>query len=267
VKQWEETVKSEIYDKISAIDLRTLQRVLSSRAAITNHASHPIIQTTCPKQPKPFDDKYYKSDAVEHSICCPVVFTYLQKRFGLDLLGRQAIELDLFRSIPETATTAGDLWELRGNTRFCKGGDFTLVRMMKRNEKGNCLIQVNESKTISIKPMTGTPLDKKSVCQPGEYYIPTSEREPAFDTCFLLNNELIALQFTTSDKHTTEDNGFSTLIKMRPKTCTEQSLVYVVPKARAEKFTCDAPSKYWLGRFKFYVLALDCKYCPSSADV
>jgi len=227
---------------------------------ITNHASHSIIQTSCPKQPKQLDDDYFKNDDWEYSISCPVVLTSLHKQFGEYLFAEQSILSRLLRSIRETAATVG-------HTLFCKGGDFTLVRMMKGDGKRNCLIQVNESKTISIKSMTLTILDKNSVCQLGEYCISASESEPMFDACFLLNNELIALQFTISNKHTTKDDGFLTLIEMQPKTCTERSLVYVVPKARAERFTCDAPSDYRLQTFKFYVLALDCKHCPSSADI
>ena len=260
----EENVKHRINQKVSNIDIETLRKMLSMNTEIANHTSHSLLQTLCHNQPDDRHEAYQQNDDMENSVSCPVVLAYLHKRFREALFSEQEYLSRLFRPIPETATIAGYSWEPHGHTQFCRGGDFTLIQMTKgAGRQKNRLIQANESKTISIESMTLTVLDKSAVCQPGEYYISPSKNEPTFDACFLLNNELIALQFTISIKHTTKDNGFPTLISMRPTTCTEQSLVYVVPKGRAERFTCDAPSDRWLNTFNFYVLALDRKYCPS----
>jgi hypothetical protein len=263
----EETIRSKIDEKVAKLDLSTLQKMLQSSSEVTDHATHSIIQTWCPNQPKRGTDSYFRSDAVVRSISSPVVMESLHEHFGGKLFAEQSILFRLFLAIPETAGTAGNMWEPRGHVRFCKRGRYTLLRMKVNGAK---LIQSEESKTITIKPMTPTLLDSKSVCSPGKYYIPATKNHPTFDACFLLNREQIALQFTVSVSHTIKDAGFLVLNDMLPKNYHKQALVFVVPKDRAENFWCSAPTSGLQKGFQYYVLPLDDsggEYCPSSADI
>jgi hypothetical protein len=267
VDKKEEAVRTMIKEKIDDLSLSKLQQMLGSSSEVTSHASHSIIQTSCPKQPKSIDDdNYLKDDAVVRCISSSAVLESLYGQFGGKLFVEQSILLNLFRAIPETAATAGNLWEPRGHVRFFKGDRFTLVRM---KVNGPSLIQSGEERTITIKPMTPTLLDPKSVCSPEKYYIPATKNHLTFDACFLLEQEQIALQFTISLKHSINDKGFPVLKSVLPTGCDEQALVFVVPKSRAEKFKTQAPSSGLQKGFQYYVLSLDdggSEYCPSSAD-
>ena len=260
----EEDVKHKLEAKVSNIAISTLHKMLSMS---THETSHPIIQTLCRKQPNdPLNKTYYQSDVMEYSISCPVVLTSLHKRFGQYLFTEFSLLSRLVQAFPETAATAGWMWEARGHVHFCKGGRFTLVRM-EVDEEGERLIQVEESETISIKSMTLTSLDPESVYEMGAYYVPASKRHATFDACFLAKRTQIALKFTISLSHTIEDEGLVVLNNMLPEAYNAQALVFVVPKARAERFTCPAPSSELQAEFEYYVLALDSGYRLSSADI
>jgi hypothetical protein len=267
VRNREKSVIKMIDEKVARLEISTLQEMLKSSSEVTNHTTHSIIQTSCSSQPTPEDGNYLSDDIIVRSVSSHVVWESLHTRFGGKLFAQQSLLFSLFQAFPESAATAGWLWEPRGHARFCNGGRFTLVRM---KVKGKSLIQAKEIKTIIIDSMTPTELDPESTCSPEKYYIPAVKNNPTFDACFLLNGEQIALQFTISPTHSIKDAGFLVLNNVLPKNCNKQALVFVVPKARAEKFKCQAPSGDPQKRFKYYVLPLDDddrKHCPSSTDI
>ena len=262
-----EEVLNKINQKTANLSLPVLQNMLAGPSEVTDHASHYIIQTSCPEQPKPKEDKYLYSDDMVCTISSHVVWKSLFDRFGVLLYTEQSLLFRLFKPIPETAVTAGWLWEPRGHARFCKGGHFDLIQMQV---KGKSLVQTQETRSIIVDNMIPTVLETNSVCSPGKYYIPPKKNQATFDACFLLNEEQIALQFTISITHSLSGAGFPVLNGVRPESCKEQAVIFVVPKARAEKFRSQAPSSDSQKKFKYYVLPLDdeiSKYCPSSADI
>jgi len=123
--------------------------------------------------------------------------------------------------------------------------------------KGNHLIRTKASRQITIDPMTPTLINPTSACNLGKYYIPRAKNNPMFDACVLFERSQIALQFTVSASHSIKPGGFEILKGVLPSLCDEQAFVFVIPKGREEKFSCDKPSGDLQNKFKYYVLPLE----------
>jgi hypothetical protein len=266
----EASVKTTIRDKITQLDLSTVQQMLQSGSEVTARTSQSIVQTSCRHRPSEKEDQYLKSDIKQRSISSPAVLDALFEHHGRALFLQRSILLSVFQNIPETASAAGWVWEGQCHRRFCIGGEFTLFAM---RVKGKRLTTGTKRGKLSVGPLETIPLDPGVVttCDHGGYYLPTSKNNPTFDACFLSDvRGQVAFQMTISLKHPIKPAGFDKLEEMRPTGCDKRAFVFVVPAKNADRFSCPKPTEDAQKNFKYYVLPLEpneSKCCPSSEDI
>jgi len=270
VRDQEAAIVEHLRKKIKNYSFSDIHKMLVSGHAVSDRTSHSIVTTMCKNQPQPGKPAYTRSDKVTHDVSGPAVWDALLAEHAVALYSQMTKNITLFQRVPETASTAGRLWETNCHSRIYMGGSYTLIRMIA--EGGNLVPSRNEKEPIKIERMTPNVLKivnpSDLTCNPDEYYIPSAKNNQTFDSFFFLEQKQIAIQITLSASRTLKPADLTVLENLRPKSNYELYFIFVVPTFSAEKFKCKVPANVQ-DRFDFFLLEMKqdyCKYCPSSEE-
>ena len=264
-----DNIREDLRKKVERYTLSEIHSMLITGHEASDHTSHSIIMTMCQNQPQPGEPAYTRSDKVTHVLSGPVVREALFAVHAEKLYSEMTRMISLFQRIPESAPMAGWLWEVYCHGRIYKGGSYTLVQMT--GEGDNLIPSQSEIEPINIGRLTPQMLkigdSSDFTCQTGKFYIPWAKNNRTFDSFFLLERKLIAIQITLSPSHSLKHAGLTKLKKLRPDPSYELYYVFVVPTCK--KFKCKVPVSVQ-DRFHFFLLEMKqdfCEYCPSSEEI
>ena len=256
------TLESEIASKIDPIQPATLVNLIKHDAESATNVSHSLVVSRCVEQPAPGTDKYLGSDILSSAIASPAVWRLLLEIRGRKVYSEQINILDLFRRIPEMASSAGWLWESLCHTFISKGGNFTLSAM---DETEQTLVPSNRTTPLSLArldPLYFASNDTlQMTCDPSKYFVPIHGNNPTFDSFLHHQSVGVGFQMTLGRNHTLNSDGLRMLNRrlgvhdQANQPSREKWFVFVIREGSS--FRCAKPSRMQMGRFKFFTLGLE----------
>jgi len=160
--------------------------------------------------------------------------------------------LELFRRIPETASSAGWLWESLCHKRLSAGGTFPVKMMVST---GGHLTPSDKTASITLPPLETCcyePTDDTTEAK--HYYLPRASNNPTFDSFFYLGDSGVGLQMTLGSSHSLRPRGLQLLYGRLKKVSSPYLFVFVIRKGSV--FQCKEPSAKQMERFTFCTLEL-----------
>ena len=262
LKSGPDTLKAEIASKINPNEPATLGNLLKHDIENATNVSSSLFVSGCFEQPAPGTDKYLGGDVLHSAIASPTVWRLLLEIRGRKVYWEQPHILDLFRRVPETASSAGWLWESICHDIISRGGNFTLRAM---DEADKALVPSDRTDILRLKklePLYFKSKDTfKSTCDLRNYFVPTYGNNPTFDSFLHLQSVGVGFQMTLERNHTLDSNGLRMLHGRlgvhdnANEPSREKWFVFVIRKGSS--FRCAKPSRGQMRRFKFFTLALE----------
>lgn len=166
------TLEADIAKKLSELDIVKLNSLIRFDADFAGDMSHNLTVSKCDEQPEPDSEGYLGGDVLTSSIASPTVWKNLLIVHGRMVYLGQTNILDIFRRVPETASSAGWLWEYLCHNQSRRGGAFTLRKM--KGTSGS-LVPSNETNTVTFQsrePQIFNSFDLVSR-DPTKYFIPS----------------------------------------------------------------------------------------------
>lgn len=257
-----DSLEAEIASKIDPLVSATLVNLIRHDAENSVDMSHSLIVSRCLEQPAPGTDKYLSGDVLHSAIASPTVWRLLLNIRGRKVYSEQTNILELFRKIPEMASSAGWLWESLCHSIISKGGKFTLRGM---DEIDKALVPSDRTTILSLErlePLYFTSSDSlKFTSGLHNYFVPTYGNNPTFDSFFHLQSVGVGFQMTLGRTHTLNPKGLRMLngrlgaLDKANEPKREKWFVFVIREGSS--FRCAKPSALQMKRFKFFTLELE----------
>ena len=238
--------------QLSTVSLSSLTQ-LDCREVRTVY--HSLVVGRRLDDPTPGTLAYFAGDVPRSAVASPAVWRKLVLHHGRKAYLDMTNLLDSFRKIPETASSAGWLWESLCHDRISKGGAFTLEEMVSTGEylmpSGNTVpinILQRERHFYSSNDLSS------STSGFSHYFIPSAGNNPTFDAFLHHQSASIGLQMTLAKDHTLKPKGLRLLYKRLGEGPGENWFVFVIRKGTP--FKTKKPSAIQMSRFKFFILEL-----------
>jgi hypothetical protein len=257
-----EILETTIEQRLNGLDIEKIQSMINLNADAAGDLSHSLIVSRCSQHPEPDSAGYHNGDVLRSSIASPAVWRKLLHVHGRVVYERLTNMLQLFRQVPQTAPSAGWLWESLSHARICKGGTF-ILREMAVTAGQRHLAPAEKTLSVTFKQMETRIFNSsdryESTCDPTKYCVPFSGRNPTFDSFFYYGRVGVGLQMTLGADHKVNADGlrmlYGRLDFYRKGSVRENWFVFVIRKGSL--FQCEIPSETQRRRFKFYTLELE----------
>jgi len=247
----------DIAKRVADLSIVNVGSLTKREVEDAGNMSHSLIVSRCLESPQPDSPDYLEGDLLTSTIASPAVWRQLLSANGRKVYMEMSNMLDLFRGIPETATSAGWLWERLCHSNFLRGGAFTLKEMVLTDEEEH-LVPSNNTVPITLsqrQPHLFISSDVISrTLEPSHYFMPSSVNNPTFDAFFHLEVAGVGLQMTLAPQQSLISEGLQTLYKHLDKGTRPNWFVFVIRKG--SPFKCKTPSKAQMEKFKFFTLEL-----------
>ena len=242
------SLEADIENGLKRLDIVKHNGLITLDEDSAGDLSHNLIVSKCFEQPEPDSEGYLGDDVPTSSVASPTVWKKLLIVQGrMVYLGHTNI-LDIFLRAPETASSAGWLWEYLCHNQIRRGGKFTLRKM---DTTAGVLVPSNETTPVIFEPLEPHIFNSvdfvSSTCDATKYFIPFSGRNPAFDAFFHHERAGIGLQMTLASDHTFNPTGFRMLygrlgaLNKDNEPARENWFIFVIRKGSA--FKSKKPSK------------------------
>lgn len=231
-----------------------LTKIVRSLGGLDGHRSSSIISSFCLSRVEQNSDA---PDLLRHSIANKHVWRHIINAYTYERPDEMRELFTTFWRAPQTATTAGWLFEAWAHYCLCQGGTFTLKRLACSGER---LEHHPERGDIDLKfPLLKTELfENQAVTEdtkfPGTYYIPRDTRNPTFDAFARFENQRLGLQMSLCATQSLNPDGLCALRARLGVHNKPAKFIFVVHAGRP--FECPAPSTVDLEFFDFYTLEL-----------
>ena len=242
--------KRAIHAKVLQLEFISLGNLMRLDAEDIGIVS--LLVSRCVDQPLPSTRKYLGTDVLSSGVASPAVWTELLHVHGKGVYSQIRSMPGLFHRIPETASSAGWLWESLCHERLIAGGTFTVKEMVST---GGHLTPSDDATSISLprlEPCYYSPAD--GTTKANHYYLPAASDNPAIDSFFHWNGVGVGLQMTLGSNHSLKPKGLELLYGHLKKVSSRYFIVFVIRKGSV--FECKAPSGKQMERFTFCTLEL-----------
>ncbi|KZV99111.1 hypothetical protein EXIGLDRAFT_831680 [Exidia glandulosa HHB12029] len=257
------TISDYIIDPFMALDAITgaVENLSPARIeylieALTVQETHTLLKSFCQNLPRSSADvRWSGSDTLVHTIANPIVMRIVVARW---FRNEQAATLKLLRqfsALPQTAATAGWLFESWCHTLLATAGIFKLHEMTQQPSGRYSL--GTTSKELAL-PGLPTELfsNVQEATKTGVYYVPLATNNPTYDSFCRVGKATYAFQMTLAKTHSLKEAGLN-LLKTAMNTPRNQlkHFVFVVPTGRS--FSFKPPQTISISNLTFSILYVD----------